>query len=406
MKKLRITLLLSGLAALGPFSVDTYFPSFPAIAAYYGVSQTDMQQTLSFYLAALAFMNLFHGSISDSFGRRKVILVALVVYIITSFGNVFAPTFSWLLVSRTIQGLSAGAGMIVGRAIVRDRFEGVEAQKYMAQITMLYGLAPAVAPVIGGWLFTLFGFQASFILLAIMGITLLISCYLWLEETHPSERWQPFHTGVLFRNYLKVSRNLKFLALSFSAGLSFAGFLLYVGSAADFILNILHLQETEFFWLFVPIVIGLVGGSALLNRLAGSVKEGSLIRFSYITMGVAVGVNLLYNLFFAATIPWAVLPIMFYTLGVSLLAPNLTLRALDFYPQMRGLAASLQGFIQTLTFAGISGLVAPLIFASGFNHALAMAIIFGLNLICWFYYLNSKAAVIAPDTEHPLSQKL
>ncbi|MHC1766279.1 MAG: MFS transporter [Verrucomicrobiia bacterium] len=116
--------VIAGLAALGPFSVDTYFPSFPAIAAHFGVSEIEVQSTLSFYLAALAGMNLFHGALSDSFGRRRVIMISLAAYSLTAFACLAAPSFHWLLVLRTVQGLAGGAGMIVSRAIIRDCFSG------------------------------------------------------------------------------------------------------------------------------------------------------------------------------------------------------------------------------------------------------------------------------------------
>jgi DHA1 family bicyclomycin/chloramphenicol resistance-like MFS transporter len=147
---------------LGPFSVDTYFPSFPALATHFGVTEIQVQSTLTFYLVALAGMNLFHGALSDSFGRQRVILTSLGVYSASVVACVLAASFGWILVLRVIQGLAAGAGMIVSRAVIRDLYDGPEAHRLMAQVTMLGGLAPVIAPILGGWLHVWFGWRGPF----------------------------------------------------------------------------------------------------------------------------------------------------------------------------------------------------------------------------------------------------
>src|SRR5690606_1563082 len=157
---LLLTLLLAGLAMVGPFSIDTYLPSFPAIAHALAVDVTLVQQTLSVYLLAFSLMMLFHGTLSDTFGRRPVVLVALVVYICASFAAVWSPNLHWLLMCRALQGMSAGAGVVIGRAIVRDLLSGADAQRALAQVTMVFGIAPAVAPIIGGWLQSVFGWTS------------------------------------------------------------------------------------------------------------------------------------------------------------------------------------------------------------------------------------------------------
>jgi len=384
--KSRLTLILAGLAAIGPFSVDTYFPSFGAIAEHFGVSLLQVQSTLSYYLLALAFMMLFHGALSDSFGRRPVILASLAVYTAASLGCALAPSFAWLLGFRVLQGFAAGAGVIVGRAIIRDTFEGAQAHKLMAQVTMLFGLAPAVAPILGGYLHSFFGWQSVFIFLALFGAVILAASATSLSETLPREARTPFHPAPLARTYLSIFRNLRFVALVLSLGLGFGGFLLYVASAADFVLGILGLSEMGFAWLFIPLVIGLVGGSWLVNLTAGYVEPNRLAFYGYLLMFGGAVFNLAYTALFTPQVPWAVLPLVAYTLGVALQAPIVTLYALDLFPKNRGLAASLQGFLQTMLFAGISSLVVPLVIGSGFRYALAMTGMLGLNYLGWRYF--------------------
>src|SRR5260221_441816 len=158
--------LLAGLAALAPFSIDTYLPSFPAVAASLNVGPLEIQQTLSVYLVAFALMTLFHGALSDSFGRRPVILTSLALFALASIGCALSASLPQLLAFRALQGLCAGAGIVVGRAMIRDVFAGPDAQRLMSTVTMIFVLAPAIAPVVGGWLQRFAGWQGVFAFLA------------------------------------------------------------------------------------------------------------------------------------------------------------------------------------------------------------------------------------------------
>jgi DHA1 family bicyclomycin/chloramphenicol resistance-like MFS transporter len=162
-----LALLLAALATIGPFSIDTYLPSFPAIATDLHVTPLHMQQTLSVYLLGFAVMTLFHGTLSDSCGRRPIVLANLLLFALASVGCALAATFEQLLAFRGVQGLSAGAGIVVGRAIIRDTLQGHAAQRLMSLVTMLFGIAPAVAPVIGGLLHSALGRRAVLVFQAL-----------------------------------------------------------------------------------------------------------------------------------------------------------------------------------------------------------------------------------------------
>ena len=144
--------LLAVLGMLGPFSIDTYLPAFSGISASLGATQLQMQQTLSAYLFGFAFMALFHGAISDSFGRRPVVLWGLAVFTLASVGCALSQSIGQLIFFRAMQGLSTGAGIVIARAVVRDMYAPSQAQKVMSQITLFFGAAPAIAPLLGGWL--------------------------------------------------------------------------------------------------------------------------------------------------------------------------------------------------------------------------------------------------------------
>src|SRR5687768_10084948 len=180
-----LALVLAGLAMVGPFSIDSYLPAFPAIARDFSLTPLQVQQTMSVYLIAFAVMMLFHGTLSDSFGRRPVILANLALFMAATLGCALAQDFSQLLAFRALQGVSAGAGMVVGRAIIRDTYEGFAAHRLMSLVTMIFGIAPAIAPVIGGWLLSRFTWHAIFVFLTCYAALLFVACWFRLPEPHP-----------------------------------------------------------------------------------------------------------------------------------------------------------------------------------------------------------------------------
>jgi DHA1 family bicyclomycin/chloramphenicol resistance-like MFS transporter len=403
MRTRNLTLMLAGLAMLGPFSIDTYLPSFPSIARDLQVDILLLQQSLSVYLFSFAFMMLFHGSLSDAFGRKPVILVALVVYAAASAAAIFAPDLHILLVCRALQGVSAGAGMVVGRAIVRDRLSGADAQRMLAQITIVFGLAPAIAPIIGGWLQNLFGWRAVFVFLTAVSILLLITSAMALPESLPPDARQPLHLRGTLRNYWRTLTHPRFMLMAAAVGFGFSGFGLYIAAAPDFIMNVLRLPETAFAWLFIPLIGGQMLGAYIVSRNSGGVSPARLIRNGYILMTCAAGLNLLYNALFPAQVPWAVLPLSLYSFGVALIIPSLTLKILDLFPHTRGLSASLQSFIQTLIFALIAA-IAPVFFGHPLKLAGGLALALGCSLTC--YMLSLHPTLIARQHAREKAQRV
>ncbi len=381
-----LTLLLAGLATLGPFSIDTYMPSFPAIQASLHASPLQLQQTLSVYLFCFAAMMLFHGSLSDSYGRRPIILVSLIAFILTSIACVFAADIRVLILFRGLQGLSAGAGMIVGRAMIRDLYSGPEAQRLMSHITMMFGLSPAVAPIIGGYLQIWFGWQSVFIFMALLGLLLLILSYYYLQETHMHDKRQRFSFKPLINNYHQVASHPHFLLLAVTIALNFAGFFLYIASAPVFVLNILHLHENQFAWLFIPAISGVIFGAFLSGRLAGRATPQQTVAYAYGLLLTAAILNLAYTSLFTPSWPWAVLPISLYGMGMSLAMPSITLLALDLFPQHRGLVSSMQGFVQTMLNAVVAGVISPLLSFSPIYLALGMAVFLLSGRTVWAIY--------------------
>jgi DHA1 family bicyclomycin/chloramphenicol resistance-like MFS transporter len=390
-----LTATLAGLAMIGAFAVDAFLPSFPAIAAEFAVTPAVVQQTLSAYLLAFSFMSLLYGTLSDAFGRRPVILASLVVFAAASAGAAFAPSFGWLLACRVLQGLSAGAGRVIGQAVVRDRYTGAEAQRLMASITMVFGLAPAVAPIIGGHLHSAFGWRSVFVFLTAVGVLLLIVTWRFVEESLAPAARVRFHPRSLAGDYGEALRNPRFVSGALAVGCAFGGQATYISAAPHFVMEILRLPETAFAWLFVPMIGGLVIGAATGSRSAGRVAPARLLRAGFACMGCGALANLGYNSLFQAALPWAVLPIMAYSFGLGLTMPIMSIATLDLFPRMRGLAASLISFVQMLVFSLISGVIAPLAFGSAARLAAVVLGCFVLALGCWTF--SSRPARVEPS---------
>ena len=376
-----IALLLAALAALGPFSIDTYLPSFPEIGESLHATPIEVQQTLTAYLLPFAVMALWHGAISDALGRRRVILVSLALFGLSLFGCLFATRIEHLWALRALQGMSAGAGIVVGRAIVRDLLDGPAAQRLMSHITMIFALAPAVAPVIGGYLQSWFGWRSVFAFLVLLTLVLWIACWRQLPETLPPGKRQTLQPSYLAKTYWRVLTSPTFLCACGALACNFAGYFIYVMSAPVFLMRHLGVAETGFFWLVGPAMAGLLCGAWLSGRFAGIIPPHRSIAFGYVVMSLGAIGNIALCTLLPPSLPWSVIPIFVYTFGLSLTMPCLTLMALDPFPQQRGLASSCQMFFQSSANGLLAGILAPLIWGSTQSLALGMGFLLLLGAI-------------------------
>jgi len=334
-------------------------------------------------------MFLFHGALSDSFGRRPVILAALVVFTVASVAAALATTVHALIVWRVVQGLSVGAGMVVGRAMIRDLFGPEDAQRLMSLVTLFFGLAPAVAPVIGGWLFIALGWRSIFWFLAALGLLLIVTGARFLPETLAPTHRQPFHTMALLKGYEEVGINRLFLLLSVAVGFNFNGFFLYIVSAPVFLGEHLHLGPTQYAWLFLPCIAGIMFGAYLSGRAAGRYAPARTVQRAYGFMGAAAAANLAYSVLAEPAVPWAVVPIMVYGIGFAMAMPSISLITLDLFPTRRGMAASLQGFVSGMVNTVVAGVISPVLSDDTRLLALGMAAMVAAGFASWRLYVRS-----------------
>ena len=382
-----LTFVLAALTWVGPFSIDAYLPSLPAIAKSLHVPVAHVQQTMTAFLSVFAVMSLWHGAISDAYGRRRLTLISLVLFLLASLGCATVNNLNLLMFFRAMQGATAGTGMIVGRAIVRDLFDGAEAQRLMARVAAIFSIAPILAPVLGGWFQVWFGWRSIFVFMALLSGALFLSCRHMLPETLSHENRQRLEPVFLARSYWKVLTNRPFLMACSSMAFSNAGLFIYILGAPVFLMKHLHLKETQFIFLFLPISIALVAGSWMSSWFAGRISGRHTIFIGYSIAAFAAMGNFFLNLLVAPTVPWAIVPLFAYVMGMSLAMPSLTLITLDLFPSQRGLASSCQGFI-SLAFNSLVSAFVALTWGTTLSLAVTMLLMLGLGVATIFTYFR------------------
>lgn len=402
---LTLALTLAAMSVFGPFSIDTPFPAFKSMAAQLAVSDAAMQQLVSTYLLSFALMSIFHGPISDAVGRKPVVIAGASVYALASIGCAVSPSFGMLLVFRALQGMSAGAGMIIGRAVIQDLFTGAEAQRQMSMVSMIFGVAPAVAPVLGGALLSIGPWQGIFWFLSLWGAFVAILVALTLPESHPAEKRTPLRVRPLLEGLAACGMNGAFQRLAIAMMLMFAGQFLYIAGAAIIVRDRLGLGEQDFWVLFLPLITGIMTGAWVQNRLAPRVRGRYLAAAGFVVALASALVNLLLVELPATSgvLPWAVLPLGGIAFGVQLSFPILTVTMLELFPQRRGSAASMQAFEQLLLNAVVAGVVVPLVAGSLTSLALtSLAFVLAGGLMGGWHALTMRVRRGPTDAENYL----
>jgi MFS transporter, DHA1 family, multidrug resistance protein len=388
-----IPLVLALLSMIGPFSIDTPFPAFASMGAELSVSAAELQLVVTSYLLAFAAMSLFHGPLSDAVGRKPVIVWSLVVYAVASVGCAFAPSLEWLLVGRVAQGLAAGGSTIVSRTVIRDLFDGPQAQRMMSQVAVIFGVAPAVAPIVGGLLIQVGPWESVFWFMAALALALVVLTVTLLPESHPPERRVPLRVGEILRGLAEVVREPAFHRMTWAGTLVFGAQFLYIGGAAIFVVDLLGEGELDFWKLFLPMIGAMVVGSLSSGRFGRVFTSSQLVSIGYAVSLAGAGMGVVLALTPAGEVlPWAVVGISLVAFGNGLAYPNIQLLMLDLVPARRGAVMSASSFV-TLVFNAVSAAVlAPYAGRSVLGFAVTAAVCVVLGWLCWHAAATRRAA--------------
>jgi DHA1 family bicyclomycin/chloramphenicol resistance-like MFS transporter len=373
-------LILASLTALAPFAIDTYLPAFEVMEYDLATNSNFIQQTLTFYLVPYTIMTIFHGAISDSIGRIKTIKYGMSLFILGSIGCAFATSIEMFWISRLIQGVGAGAGNVVARAMVRDLYSGATAQKVMATIQIIFGIAPAIAPMVGGLLLGI-SWQAIFIFLIIYSVLITFFSVNYLPETISKQNRLPFNFESVLNRYKDLLNDKNYIFLILAVSFNFSAFFLYVLSSPIFLMQHLNLSSSQFGYLFIPTVTGMILGSFISKKTAGIISPARMLKIAYLWMLLITTFNLIFCLFFPSILFVNIGLIAFYNIGMAAAMPLISIKALDCFPKARGTAASGQAFSQMLVSSFVAGLVIPIIWGSLATLAIGMLVIFFLGLL-------------------------
>lgn len=365
----RFVFILGGLTAFGPLSIDMYLPAFPALSGDFRVSPSVVQLTLTACLVGLALGQLVAGPLSDTVGRRRPLLVGLLIYTVVSLMCALAPSAYALAGLRFVQGVGASAGIVIARAAVRDLYSGTALARFFSMLLLVTGLAPILAPVIGGQLLLLTSWRGVFLVLALFGIVLLTSTALALPETLPPDRRRPGSPRDTIRTYRALLTDRGFLGYALTGGLVFGAMFAYISGSSFVLQEIFGLSPQRFSVVFAVNALGLVCAAQLNGRLVGRFPPRRLLAIG--VSGSAVGgITLLLTALTGLGFVGIVIPLFVVVASVGLVMPNSTALALADHPRTAGTAAALLGVIQFV----VGGLAAPLVGLSGAHSAVPMTV--------------------------------
>ncbi|MEB8432934.1 multidrug effflux MFS transporter [Cocleimonas sp. KMM 6892] len=388
--KWHLIILVSLMSMVGPFSIDTYLPAFESMEADLGVNRILMTKTLGAYLMAFGASTLVWGAITDWIGRKPVMIISLGSYFISSAACALASDFDHLLWLRVFQGLGVGGALIAGRAMVRDVLDTKDAQKAMAYVMMLFSAAPALAPVIGGWLHDFFGWRSIFWFLAIYGIVVMAYAVIVARESLPQENRSSIRIQEVSRVYLRTLQSPRYLRLVFILAFAFASFFVFIAGAPTLLFDVLGLEASSFYVLFVPMVSGIMLGAVVSNRLIHFLSSKQILTI-FITLMLAISIfNWSLNYLAEISIVRVIGPLALYSFGLAVIMPVLTIEIINCFPNNRGSATAMQSFIQMV----FNGITASFIVAS-LGTVLSNFIITQIVLILaavalWLYELRVR----------------
>jgi len=381
--KLQLTLLVSMLSMIGPFTIDTYLPAFESMEQDFDVSRTLMTQTLGAYLMAFAISTLVWGAITDWIGRKPVILVALGSYFLASIACALATSYEQFLLFRFLQGLGIGGSLISGRAMVRDLLDTKDAQKVMAKAMMLFAISPVIAPIIGGWLHSAFGWRSIFWFLSFYAASVFLFALLSARESLAKNNRNSIHIHKVSLVYLSTLSKPHYLRLVFILATAFSSFFLYVAGAPTLLFDVLHLQPTQFYILFIPVVTGIMLGAFLSNQLISRYTNRQMINIFLSMMLVIAAINLTLSLSLKASLATLLIPLALYSLSLATIMPILSIMIIDCFPKNRGAASAMQSFIH-MGFNSISvSFIVALLGASLANFATAQIALVSIAFLLW-----------------------
>lgn len=389
----KYALVLGGLTAFGPLSVDMYLPALPAMTRDLSSGDTAMQLTLAAFIVGLGIGQLVVGPLSDALGRRRPLLVGIAVFVVASVLCAISPSAETLIAARTLQAFGAAAGVVIARATVRDLYSGVAMARFFSMLMLVTGLAPILAPVIGGQLLTVTSWRGIFWALTGFGVLLLTVAAFALPEPLPPERRRQARFGPVLRTYRSLLNDRLFLGYALAVGLAFAGMFTYISGSSFVLQGVYGLSPVEYSFVFGANGLGLVAASQVNGRIVGRFRQRTLLRTGLLAT-TAGALGMVVATVFGLGLVGLLIPLFVLVSSIGLIMPNATSLALADHPHTAGSASALLGVVQFL----VGGAASPLVGLFGENSAIPMATIMavsGLLALLSFSTLTHRPATVA-----------
>ncbi len=367
-----LALILGALTALGPLSVDMYLPSLPTIQRELGTTASLTQLTLAAYFVGLGLGQLAYGPLTDRFGRKRPLYAGLAIYVLASLACALSPSVHVLIALRFVQAVGGAAGQVVTRAVVRDLYSGAPAAQLLSRLMLVMGVAPILAPLLGGWILLFAGWRAIFALLALLGLGCLALMLFTLPET-AATRVPRLEVAVIGRHLGELARDRSFRAFTLTGAFAMAGMFAYISGSPFVFIELFQLSPQAYGWIFGTNAFGLILGSQLNHRLLARRLPAQILAGSTVVISVAGAI-----LVAVAVSGWGGLPAILASLFVfvaslGFIGSNATALAMEEQGARAGIASAALGSTQFLVAAGASSLVGILNDGSARPMAAVMA---------------------------------
>jgi len=374
----KLALVLGGLTAFGPLSIDMYLPAMPLMAGDLHAADATVQLTLTSFVLGLAIGQLVIGPLSDSLGRRRPLLAGLALYVVGSLLCAIAPTSGVLIAARALQAVGAAAGLVIARASVRDLFSGVAMARFFSTLMLVNGVAPVLAPVLGAQLLGWTSWRGVFVTLAVIGALLLAVVALLLPESLPEGLRSPARPGAVLRTYARLLTQRSFVGYALASGLMFAAMFAYISGSSFALQGVYGLSPQQFSLVFGLNGVGIIAMGGVNRRLVGRVSEHTLL-LAGLSIAAAAGLGVLAAVVFHLGLVGLLVPLFLLVSTVGMVMPNATSLALADQARSAGAASALLGVLQ---FVIGGGLATPLVGLGGPGTALPMAaVIAGFSVL-------------------------
>lgn len=359
-KKLYLILILGFLTAIGPLSIDMYLPAFPDIARSLNTSVAHVTLSLSSFFIGISFGQLLYGPLLERFGRKKPLYTGLVIYSLASLGCAFASSVNALIALRLLQALGGCVGMVASRAMVRDLFDVKENAKIFSTLMLVVAVSPIIAPTLGGYITAALGWHYVFVMLIIIAILIITGIYFFLPETKKPDPAFSLRPLPILKSYGSVITHPQFYTYALTAAISAAAIYAYIGGSPHVFMELFHVNERQYGWIFALIAMGLIGASQLNSVLLKNYTSEQIIKVALRCQTIIGAVMVLMTIFGWGDLFVIIFFIFIFLCCQGFVFPNASALSLSSFGHNAGSASALLGGIQMGIGAGTSALVSLL----------------------------------------------